>query len=156
MHPHHWVRSPGSSLLNDSGMVAGDGIEPSLPAYETGLGPLQLSRKKFASLFRCQRTWRRVKDSNPHQRVWNPSCSRYTNPACSETRARCADGSVLQRPRHRGGSARPPAEPPRTAHFGTQIPIKAAHFLRSPVANSYRRGSLHGDKCRRPFRGLKR
>ena len=28
-------------------MVAGDGIEPSLPAYETGLEPLQLSRKNL-------------------------------------------------------------------------------------------------------------
>ncbi len=44
LHPHLWVRSPGSYLLNDSGVVAGDGIEPSSPAYETGLAPLQLSR----------------------------------------------------------------------------------------------------------------
>ena len=55
MHPHHWVRNPGSYLLNDSGMVAGDGIEPPLPAYETGLEPLQLSRKKFVRIFSCQR-----------------------------------------------------------------------------------------------------
>ena len=55
MHPHHWVRSPGSYLLNDSGLVAGDGIEPPSPAYETGLEPLQLSRKKFVRIFSCQR-----------------------------------------------------------------------------------------------------
>ncbi len=55
MHPHHWVRSPGSYLLNDSGLVAGDGIEPPSPAYETGLEPLQLSRKKFVGIFSCQR-----------------------------------------------------------------------------------------------------
>lgn len=46
LHPHHWVRRPGPYLLNDSGLVAGDGIEPSWPAYETGLGPLQLPRNK--------------------------------------------------------------------------------------------------------------
>ncbi len=55
MHPHLWVRSPGSSLLNDSGVAAGDGIEPSYPAYETGLGPLQLSRKILTGTIRLSK-----------------------------------------------------------------------------------------------------
>ena len=55
LHPHHWVRSPGSFLLDDSGMVAGDGIEPPLPAYEIGLAPLQLSRNKLAATIRLSK-----------------------------------------------------------------------------------------------------
>ena len=83
LHPHYWVRSPGSSLLDDSGMVAGDGIEPPLPAYETGLAPLQLSRNKLAATIRLSKitiSWHRVKDSNPHRRVWNPQCFRLHQP----------------------------------------------------------------------------
>ena len=83
LHPHHWVRSPGSFLLDDSGMVAGDGIEPPLPAYEIGLAPLQLSRNKLAATIRLSKiktSWHRVKGSNPHRRVWNPQCSRLHQP----------------------------------------------------------------------------
>ena len=89
MHPHHWVRSPGSFLLNDSGMVAGDGIEPPSPAYETGLEPLQLSRKKFVRIFGCQTSlllWHRVKDSNPHRPGWSRSCCQLHQPCASNLR----------------------------------------------------------------------
>ena len=172
MHPHHWVRSPGSFLLNDSGLVAGDGIEPSSPAYETGLEPLQLSRNKFVRIFGFQRPQILAQGEGlepPPAGLESAMLPAYTNPAHQtgpEPRSRTSnllDQSQACCPFHqlglggpRGDRYRPagPAQgwfltiqrrnhPSLRPTYGASFALKANHFGRWPISEPSRQ-KLHG------------